>query len=103
MVDEQDAERPHARLDEVAVLPRARFVEAELVAAEMRAASGEEAGPRPRGGRASRAEPMQLLQAAQPRRNRTASPPVRERHFADVDVAARVDGEPVRRDELTRL
>ena len=48
MVDEQDAERPHARLDDVAVLPRARFVEAELVAAEMRAASGEEAGPRPR-------------------------------------------------------
>src|SRR5439155_1908028 len=47
-----------------------------------------------------------LLQAAQARRvglALVAIAPVGERYLADVDVAARVDGQPVRRDELARL
>src|SRR5436309_5224002 len=50
VVDQENSEGPHPRLDEIAVLARARFVEAELVAAEVGAASEEESGPRPREG-----------------------------------------------------
>src|SRR6267378_280235 len=48
----------------------------------------------------------ELLQASQPGRVRlalVAIAPVGERHFTDVDVATRVDGQPVRRHELARL
>src|SRR5213594_1317855 len=48
----------------------------------------------------------ELLQASQPGRvglALVAIAPVGERHFADVDVAMRVDGQPVRRHELARL
>src|SRR2546427_12766878 len=48
----------------------------------------------------------EFLQASQPGRVRlalVAIAPVGERHLADVDVATRVDGEPVRRHELARL
>jgi len=45
VVDEQDAERAHLRLDEVAVLARAFLVEAELVAAEVARGSAEVPAP----------------------------------------------------------
>src|SRR5689334_2169465 len=45
----------------------------------------------------------ELLQAAQPGRDRPAPSPVGVRDFTHVNVAARVDGETVRRDELARL
>src|SRR6185436_18302966 len=45
----------------------------------------------------------ELLQASQPGRHGAATAPVGEGHLTDVDVAARVDGEPVRRDELAGL
>src|SRR5439155_26099248 len=38
-----------------------------------------------------------------PGRNGAAPPPVGVRDLADVDVAARIDGEAVRRDELAEL
>src|SRR5260370_31133311 len=48
----------------------------------------------------------QFLQAAEVRRQllalgADAAAPIGERDFADIDIAARVDGQPVRRDELT--
>src|SRR5712691_8347016 len=43
VVDQQHSEGTQSGLDEVAVLPRARHVEAELVALEVGGASGEEA------------------------------------------------------------
>src|SRR6266852_9581979 len=48
----------------------------------------------------------ELLQASQPWRGclaLVAIAPVGERHFADVDVATRVDSQPMRRHELARL
>src|SRR6266436_9011436 len=50
----------------------------------------------------------QLLQAPQPGRDRLAlgadaAAPIGEADFADIDVAARIDREPVRRDELAGL
>jgi hypothetical protein len=48
----------------------------------------------------------QLLQAPQARRQllalgADAAAPIGEAHLADIDVAARIDADPVRRDELT--
>src|SRR5262245_59666792 len=45
----------------------------------------------------------QLLQATESGRNRPATPPVGVRDLSHVDVAARVDGEAMRRDELPGL
>src|SRR3954453_7617918 len=45
----------------------------------------------------------ELLQAAQPGRDGPAPAPVGVRHLAHVNVAARIDGQAVRRDELAGL
>src|SRR6516225_768684 len=54
------------------------------------------------------AELDELLQAPETRRQLLAfgahaPAPIGERHLADIDVAARIDREPVRRDELARV
>jgi hypothetical protein len=43
MEDQEDAVWPHPRLDEIAVLPCARDIEAELIAPEVTSAAEEEA------------------------------------------------------------
>src|SRR5436190_24314573 len=58
------------------------------------------------GGRSAHLD--ELLQAAEPGRDLFAlgadpAAPVGEADFTDIDVAARIDGEPVRRDELAGL
>src|SRR6516225_10546283 len=54
------------------------------------------------------AELDELLQAPETRRQLLAfgahpPAPIGKRHLADIDVAARIDREPVRRDELARV
>src|ERR1700730_3955706 len=77
-------------------------------ASTSRSPDGGSASPllRRHGATVASAQLDELLQAAQPERHRLALvsiAPIGERDFAHIDVAARIDGEPVRGKQLASL